>query len=189
MFRLTAKVTTNPINQSGIIAGAIGGESIVLVVLVNTLLLRAFAQGNLPSTDPEIIAWNAIYPFLIIAIFEGWGVFAAWLCIASIKTRNEAFIGGFIPGIVIGILLEVMWVAQLTSLVSHQVIPYSGIAARIWKHFCYHCGPGYFRSFGRDTLRVWLIYLLPVQVITGSTGTGMIWTTSGFRPDRKPQSN
>ncbi len=129
MFRLTAKVTTNPINQSGIIAGAIGGESIVLVVLVNTLLLRAFAQGNLPSTDPEIIAWNAIYPFLIIAIFEGWGVFAAWLCIASIKTRNEAFIGGFIAGIVIGILLEVMWVAQLTSLVSHQVIPYSGIAA------------------------------------------------------------
>ena len=65
MFRLTAKVTTNPINQSGIIAGAIGGESIVLVVLVNTLLLRAFAQGNLPPSDPKVIAWNAVYPFLL----------------------------------------------------------------------------------------------------------------------------
>ena len=63
MFRLTAKVTTNPINQSGIIAGAIGGESIVLVVLVNTLLLRAFAQGNLPSTDPEYHCVERHLPF------------------------------------------------------------------------------------------------------------------------------
>jgi hypothetical protein len=126
MYRLTSKLTTNPINQSGLIAGAIGGESIVLVVLVNTLLLRAFAQGNLPPTDMKVIAWNATYPFLIIAIFEGWGVFAAWLATSSMKTRNEAFIAGFISGIVIGILLEVMWVAQLFSLIAHQIIPYTG---------------------------------------------------------------
>jgi len=128
MYRLTSKLTTNPINQSGLIAGAIGGESIVLVVLVNTLLIRAFAQGNLPLSDPKIIAWNAVYPFLIISIFEGWGVFAAWLCVSALKNRNEAFLSGFIAGIVIGILLEVMWVAQLISLVSHQLTPYSGIA-------------------------------------------------------------
>jgi len=127
MYRLTSKLTTNPINQSGLIAGAIGGESIVLVVLVNTLILRAFAQGNLPPSDPKIILWNAVYPFLIIAIFEGWGVFAAWLCVSALKNRNEAFLAGFIAGIVIGILLEVMWVAQLISLVSHQLIPYSGV--------------------------------------------------------------
>jgi hypothetical protein len=127
MYRLTSKLTTNPINQSGLIAGAIGGESIVLMVLVNTLLIRAFAQGNLPPTDPKVIAWNAVYPFLIIAIFEGWGVFAAWLCISTMRNRNEAFLAGFISGIVTGILLEVMWVAQLISLISHQLIPYSGV--------------------------------------------------------------
>ncbi|ABS56917.1 hypothetical protein Mboo_2403 [Methanoregula boonei 6A8] len=129
MYRLTSKLTTNPINQSGLIAGAIGGESIVLVVLVNTLLIRAFAQGNLPPTDMKVVAWNATYPFLIIAIFEGWGVFAAWLSFSSIRNRNEAFLAGFISGVMIGILLEVMWVAQLLSLLSHQLIPYSGTIA------------------------------------------------------------
>ena len=129
MYRLTSKLTTNPINQSGLIAGAIGGESIVLVVLVNTILLRIFTQGNLPPTDMKVIAWNATYPFLIIAIFEGWGVFAAWLAFSSMKSRNEAFIAGFISGIMIGILLEVMWVAQLASLIAHQIIPYTGSMA------------------------------------------------------------
>jgi|GEM_PF-1611425 len=129
MYRLTSKLTTNPINQSGLIAGAIGGESIVLVVLVNTILLRVFAEGNLPPTDMKVVTWNATYPFLIIAIFEGWGVFAAWLASSSMKTRNEAFIAGFISGIMIGILLEVMWVAQLASLVVHQIIPYTGSIA------------------------------------------------------------
>ncbi len=128
MYRLTAKLTTNPINQSGLIAGAIGGESIVLVVLVNTLLLKSFAQNNLPLSDPKVLAWNTIYPFLIIAIFEGWGVFAAWLSISQMKTRNDAFLAGFIAGIVIGILLEVMWVAQLISMISHQLSQYTGFS-------------------------------------------------------------
>ena len=69
----------------------------------------------------KVLAWNTIYPFLIIAIFEGWGVFAAWLSISQMKTRNDAFLAGFIAGIVIGILLEVMWVAQLISMISHQL--------------------------------------------------------------------
>ena len=127
MYQLTSKLTTNPINQSGLIAGAIGGESIVLVVLANTLILRAFAEGNLPPTDMKVMAWNAAYPFLIIAIFEGWGVFAAWLAFSSMRNRNEAFLAGFISGVVIGILLEVMWVAQLASLITHQLLQYSGV--------------------------------------------------------------
>ena len=92
MIRLTAKLTTNPINQSGLIAGALGGESIVLLVLVNTLLLKAFAQGDLTLSDPKIIAWNTIYPFLIIVIFEGWGVFAAWLGKPGLKSRTDALL-------------------------------------------------------------------------------------------------
>ena len=126
MYRLTSKITTNPINQSGLIAGAIGGESVVLAVLVNTLMVRAFAQGTLPPTSPEITAWTIVYPFLIIVTFEGWGVFAAWLSISAMKNVNDAFISGFIAGIVIGILLEVMWVAQLVSLVAHQLSSYAG---------------------------------------------------------------
>jgi hypothetical protein len=120
MYRFTSKITTNPINQSGLIAGAIGGESIVLVVLINTLIIRAFTQGNLLPGDPMVIAWTTIYPFLIIVIFEGWGVVAAWLCKSEMKNKNDAFLAGFISGIVIEILLEVMWVAQLISLISHQ---------------------------------------------------------------------
>jgi hypothetical protein len=129
MYRFTSKITTNPINQSGLIAGAIGGESIVLVVLVNTLIIRAFTQENLLPGDPKVIAWNTIYPFLIIAIFEGWGVFAAWLGRTELRSDNDAFIAGFIAGIVIGILLEVMWVAQLISLIAHQFGSYSGVFA------------------------------------------------------------
>jgi len=129
MYRLTSKITTNPINQSGLIAGAIGGETIVLLVLVNTLILRAFEQRNLLPTHMDVIAWNAAYPVLIIAIFEGWGVFAAWLAFPSICNRNESFLAGFISGVMIGILLEIMWVAQLISLISHQILPYSGVIA------------------------------------------------------------
>jgi len=126
MYHLTSKITTNPINQGGLIAGAIGGESVVLVVLVNTLLLTTFSQDSIPLTDPKVIAWNAAYPFLIITIFEGWGVFAAWLSISAMKNRTDAFMAGFIAGIMIGILLEVMWVAQLVSLVSHGISSYIG---------------------------------------------------------------
>ncbi|MFZ1898632.1 hypothetical protein [Methanoregula sp.] len=125
MIRLTAKLTTNPINQCGLIAGALGGESIVLLVLVNTLLLKAFLQGGFPLSDPRVIAWNTIYPFLIIVIFEGWGVFAAWLGASGLKSRSDAVLIGFISGIMIGILLEVMWVAQIISLISHQLNQYS----------------------------------------------------------------
>jgi len=126
MFRLTSKVTTNPINQSGLIAGAMGGESVVLVVLVNTLILRSFAQSNLPASDPKVIAWNTLYPFLIIAIFEGWGVFAGWLSLSKLTGPNDALLAGFITGVMIGILLEVMWIAQLLSMIAHQFGQYAG---------------------------------------------------------------
>ena len=127
MIRLTSKLTTNPINQCGLIAGALGGESIVLLVLVNTLLLKAFAQGGLALSDPKVLAWNTIYPFLIIVIFEGWGVFAAWLGTSGLKSRTDALLAGFISGIMIGILLEVMWVAQIISLIAHQLDQYSSL--------------------------------------------------------------
>jgi len=124
MYRLTSKVTTNPVNQAGLIAGALGGESIVLVVLANTLILRYFTANNLPPDNPTVVAWNAVYPFLIIAIFEGWGVFSAWLGAADMKSTSDAFFAGFIAGILIGVLLEIMWIAQLASMVSHQLSHY-----------------------------------------------------------------
>ncbi|WP_292426237.1 hypothetical protein [Methanoregula sp.] len=129
MIRLTAKLTTKPINQCGLVAGALGGESIVLLVLVNTLLLKAFAQENLPISDPKVIVWNTIYPFLIIVIFEGWGVFAAWLGTSELKNRTDALLTGFISGIMIGILLEVMWIAQIFSMIAHQLNQYSSLSA------------------------------------------------------------
>ena len=65
MYRFTSKITTNPINQSGLIAGAIGGESVVLVVLVNTLIIRAFTQENLLPGDPKVIAGTPFTRFLL----------------------------------------------------------------------------------------------------------------------------
>ena len=106
MIGLTSKLTTNPINQCGLIAGALGGESIVLLVLVNTLLLKVFSQGGFTLSDRKVLAWNTIYPFLIIVIFEGWGVFAAWLGNSGLKSRTDALLAGFISGIMIGIFLR-----------------------------------------------------------------------------------
>ena len=127
MIRLTAKITTNPINQSGLIAGALGGESVVLLVLVNTILLKSFAKGDFSINDPMIIAWNTLYPFLIIVIFEGWGVCAAWLGKPGLKNRTDALLAGFISGILIGILLEIMWIAQIISLIGNNLGPYTGL--------------------------------------------------------------
>jgi hypothetical protein len=127
MIRLTAKITTNPINQSGLIAGALGGESVVLLVLINTILLKSFAKGDISINDPLIIAWNTLYPFLIIVIFEGWGVFAAWLGKPGLKNRTDALLAGFISGILIGILLEIMWIAQIISLIGNNLGQYTGL--------------------------------------------------------------
>ena len=63
MIRLTSKLTTNPINQCGLIAGALGGESIVLLVLVNTLLLKAFSQGGFTLSDPKGTGLEHHLPF------------------------------------------------------------------------------------------------------------------------------
>jgi hypothetical protein len=126
MIQLTAKMTSNPVNQCGLIAGALGGENIVLIVLANTLILNRFSSTDMVSSHFGVNAWIALYPFLIIALFEGWGIFAAWLGWARFDNRTGAFLAGFITGILMGILLEVMWIARIISMVSHQFGSYTG---------------------------------------------------------------
>jgi hypothetical protein len=126
MIRLTAKLTTNPVNQCGLIAGAIGGESIVLLVLVNVIILKNSAGTDIFGNGVLVNLWNAIYPFLIIALFEVWGIFAAWLGIRGLKNRTDALLTGFIAGVMMGILLEVMWIANILSLIASQWGRYAG---------------------------------------------------------------
>ena len=71
----------NLLIRSGLIGGAIGGEAMVLLVLVNTLLLRDFANGNFSETQPGLVfAWGIAYPLLVILVFEIGGIFSSWLC-------------------------------------------------------------------------------------------------------------
>ena len=126
MIRLTAKLTTNPVNQCGLVAGAIGGESIVLLVLVNAIILKNSAVGSLYGESVFLNLWNLIYPFLIIAIFEGWGVFAAWMGKGGLKNRIDALFTGIIAGMMMGILLEVMWLADILNMLSHELGQYYG---------------------------------------------------------------
>lgn len=120
MIRLTAKITANPVNQCGLIAGAIGGESVILLVLFNAILLRTFVMENLSSSSIFFVIWNIIYPVLIICIFEGWGAFALWMGNDVIHSMTDALITGFISGVLIGVLLEIMWIAQVIRIVSLQ---------------------------------------------------------------------
>jgi hypothetical protein len=105
----------NLLIRSGLIGGAIGGEAMVLLVLVNTILLRNFAQGNQASL---LFAWGIAYPLFVILIFEAGGIFASWLCRDHLHTGHEALLPGIIAGIMIGIILEIMWLANILSLAS-----------------------------------------------------------------------
>jgi hypothetical protein len=112
----------NAIVRAGLIAGAIGGEAMILLVLVNTILLRTFSAGRYAETNPGIVSsWGIIYPLLVILVFEGGGIFSSWLCRASLKARRDAVITGTIAGITIGIILEIMWLANILSLASRSV--------------------------------------------------------------------
>jgi hypothetical protein len=113
-------INMNLLIRSGLIGGAIGGEVMVLLVLVNTILLRDFAQGNFPETQPSLVlVWGIIYPLFVILVFEGGGMFSAWLCRKDAPTGKEALIPGIIAGITIGIILEIMWIANILSLAAH----------------------------------------------------------------------
>jgi hypothetical protein len=116
----------NLIIRSGLIGGAIGGEAMVLLVLLNTILLRNFADGNFSKTHPSLVlAWMIAYPLLVIMIFEIGGIFSAWLYSKTIHTGKEALMPGIITGITIGIILEIMWIANILSLAARAatVVP------------------------------------------------------------------
>jgi hypothetical protein len=120
----------NAIIRAGLIAGAIGGEVMILLVLVNTILLRNFAAGQYSQTNPAMVAgWGIAYPLIVILVFEGGGIFSSWLCRLHLETRKDALIAGTITGITIGIILEIMWMANILSLASRSVKSGSGILA------------------------------------------------------------
>ena len=113
-------ITMNLLIRSGLIGGAIGGEAMVLLVLLNTILLRNFAQGNFSESQPFLVfVWAVVYPLLVILIFEISGIFSAWLCRKNMPIGKEALIPGIITGITIGIIFEIMWIANILSLAAH----------------------------------------------------------------------
>jgi hypothetical protein len=113
-------IIMNLLIRSGLIGGAIGGEAMVLLVLLNTILLRNFAQGNFSENQPFLVfVWAIVYPLLVILIFEIGGIFSAWLCRKNMPTGKDAFIPGIITGITMGIIFEIMWIANILSLAAH----------------------------------------------------------------------
>jgi hypothetical protein len=112
----------NAIIRAGLIAGAIGGEVMILLVLVNAILLRTFMTDQHSSIHPFLVAfWGTAYPLIVILVFEGGGIFSSWLCRVHLETRRDALIAGTIAGIMIGIILEIMWMANILSLASRSV--------------------------------------------------------------------
>ncbi len=120
----------NAIIRAGLIAGAIGGEAMILLVLVNTILLKSFATDQHLNANPGMVAfWGIAFPLIVILVFEGGGIFSSWLCRFDIQTRRDALLAGTITGITIGIILEIMWMANILSLASRPVKFGSGIVA------------------------------------------------------------
>ncbi len=110
----------NLLIRSGLIGGAIGGEAMVLLVLVNTLLLRDFTNGNFSETHLSLVLiWGIAYPLLVILVFEIGGILSSWLCRNHVHTQREALLPGIIAGITIGIILEIMWIANILSLAAN----------------------------------------------------------------------
>ena len=122
------KESTHLLIRSGLIGGAVGGEAMVLLVLANTILLRNFAQENLSVTSPLVIlAWSVAYPLLVILVFEIGGIFSSWLCRDHVSSGREALMPGIIAGITTGIILEIMWVANILSLASRAADKVPGL--------------------------------------------------------------
>jgi len=137
----------NSITRSGLVAGAISGEVIVLLILVNTILIRDFARGNPGQYGSVLGVWEILYPLLIISVFEGGGIFSAWLIRKEVTTGKSSLIAGFITGITIGIIFEIMWIANIISLVSHTVMN----------------GSGYFAGYENIVLTIGLLIILAVM--------------------------
>lgn len=112
----------NSLLRSGLISGAICGEAMVLLVLVNTLLLRQFATGDMePPGAFGPLVWGIAYPLLVILIFEAGGLFSSWLCRGEKQNPAESLIPGFVTGVTVAIILEIMWISNLMSLAAHAL--------------------------------------------------------------------
>jgi len=99
----------------------------ILLVLVNTILLKSFVTDqNMKMSGMESL-WGVAYPLIIILVFEGGGIFSSWLCRVHIRNDRDALIAGTITGITMGIILEIMWLANILSLASRSVVFGAGI--------------------------------------------------------------
>jgi hypothetical protein len=135
----------NILLRSGLIAGAIGGEAVVLLVLVNTIIIRDFTPVNMTEGTPAILSlWGIFYPLLIIVVFEAGGMLSAQLAKKEIRTRAESLLVGFITGIMISIFLEIMWIANILSLAAHTL----------------SSSPGSFMGYGSILLTICLMIVL-----------------------------
>jgi hypothetical protein len=111
----------NPVTRCGLIAGAICGEVMVLLVLINIIIIKDYSLTAAASGSiPLIVLWNVVYPLLVITIFEIGGIFAARLCRAYLAGARDAFLTGFIAGVTTGIILEVMWFSNIVSMAVHN---------------------------------------------------------------------
>ena len=116
----TRLLGANPVPRCGLISGAICGEIMVLVVLVNIIMIRSYPETvHVTAGISVLMAWNIVYPLIIIIIFEIGGIFASRLCRKRLGDPKNAFLAGFIAGITTGIILEVMWFSNIISLVIH----------------------------------------------------------------------
>ena len=117
---LTRLLGENPVPRCGLISGAICGEIMVLVVLINIIMIRSYPEnGQASSGISTLMVWNITYPLIVIIIFEIGGIFASRLCRRRIGEPKNAFLAGFISGVTTGIILEVMWFSNIVSLVIH----------------------------------------------------------------------
>jgi len=112
----------NSLVRCGLISGAICGEAMVLLVLVNTILIRYFSDAGVSQTgSSDLFLWGVAYPLLVILIFEAGGLFSSWLCRGEKQTPAESLIPGFVAGVTVAIILEIMWLSDLMSLASHAM--------------------------------------------------------------------
>jgi len=156
----------NAVIRAGLIAGAIGGEAMILLVLANTILLRTFATGRYAQTNPGLVTfWGIVYPLIVILVFEGGGIFSSWLCRFHLQSRRDALLAGSITGITIGIILEIMWMADILSLASRSV----------------RLGPGVFLGNGNTFLIIFLLIILVVMGSVLSAFGSYIYSAHHFR--------
>jgi hypothetical protein len=161
-------IQVNALIRAGLIAGAIGGEVMILLVLVNSILLRSFASDQYLNTHPLLVTfWGVAYPLIVILVFEGGGIFSSWLCRSDLRSRKEALMTGAITGITIGIILEIMWMANILSLASRSL----------------HFGSDMMLGYGSSAAVAFLLIVLVVMGSILSAFGSYIYSAHHFRTD------